>query len=97
VCPSGHRNEVLDCTVIVLFLAQAMGYHTTPASTWQKWRDALAPDLFSAPAPSQARPEAPQAPAHPRRVQPAAHVAHPPADLSTSVADDELFAPIPMH
>lgn len=51
VCPSGHRNEVLDCTVIVLFLAQAMGYHTTPASTWQRWRDALAPDLFSAPAP----------------------------------------------
>lgn len=49
VCPSGHRNEALDCTVIVLFLIQVLGLHSQTAATWQRWEEALLPDLFSVP------------------------------------------------
>ncbi|MBS1188919.1 MAG: Replicative helicase (DnaB) [Rhodocyclaceae bacterium] len=49
VCPSGHRNEVLDCTVIAMFLCQVLGLHTTPDSTWDAWERDLAPNLFSTP------------------------------------------------
>ena len=51
VCPSGMRNEVLDCTVIAMFLIQVLGLHTTPASTWDRWESQLAPDLFADPVP----------------------------------------------
>lgn len=51
VCPAGHRNEALDCTVIVMFLCQVLGLHTQTAATWERWESALLPDLFSAPVP----------------------------------------------
>jgi phage terminase large subunit GpA-like protein len=49
VCPSGHRNEVLDCTVGCLFLIQVLGLHNTPASVWERWEANLTPDLFATP------------------------------------------------
>ncbi len=49
VCPSGHRNEVLDCTVGCLFLIQVLGLHNTPASVWERWEAHLTPDLFATP------------------------------------------------
>lgn len=49
VCPNGHRNEVLDCTVIVMLLEQILGYHNTPDATWAMWEKALEPDLFAQP------------------------------------------------
>jgi len=53
ICPAGHRNEALDCTVIVLFLSQVLGLHTQTAATWERWESALLPDLFSSPATGQ--------------------------------------------
>lgn len=52
ICPSGHRNEALDCTVIAMFLCQVLGLHNTPASTWDTWEQALEPNLFTPPAAS---------------------------------------------
>lgn len=49
VCPSGIRNEVLDCTVIAMFLVEVLGLHNTPASVWDRWEAQLAPDLFAEP------------------------------------------------
>lgn len=49
VCPSGIRNEVLDCTGIVMFLIQVLGLHNTPSSVWERWEANLAPDLFAEP------------------------------------------------
>ena len=46
ICPAGHRNEVLDCTVIVMLLEQIYGLHNTPASTWAMWERRLEPDLL---------------------------------------------------
>lgn len=50
VCPSGHRNEVLDCTVISIFLCQVLGLHNTPQTTWEMWEKQLSADLFTPPA-----------------------------------------------
>ncbi len=59
VCPSGVRNEVLDCTVIAMFLAQVLGLHNTPPSTWALWEARLEPDLFAdAPDKTPAQPDA---------------------------------------
>ena len=49
VCPSGHRNEVLDCTVIVMLLEQILGLHNAPASAWAHWEKQLEPDLLVEP------------------------------------------------
>lgn len=49
VCPNGHRNEVLDCTVIVMLLEQILGLHNTPESTWRMWEKQLEPDLLVQP------------------------------------------------
>lgn len=95
VCPSGVRNEVLDCTVIVMLLEQILGLHNTPASTWRAWEEALKPDLFSPPPVVQTSaplvtvaeapaPISPSLPATPARSVKANSVSE----------DDELFAPI---
>lgn len=64
VCPSGHRNEVLDCTVIVLFLMQLLGLHNQTEATWAMWERALERDLFTdSPQPIQSeeiKPEPPE-------------------------------------
>ena len=49
VCPNGHRNEVLDCTVIVMLLEQILGLHNAPESTWRMWELQLEPDLLVEP------------------------------------------------
>lgn len=49
VCPNGHRNEVLDCTVGALFLSQVLGLHNQTDATWDMWEARLAPDLFAEP------------------------------------------------
>jgi phage terminase large subunit GpA-like protein len=93
VCPSGIRNEVLDCTVITMLLEQILGLHNTPASTWAMWEKALEPNLFTQPPllpPSPADDEAPAL----TPVQTSAPAPTLPAVESTD--DDSLFAPIPM-
>lgn len=106
VCPSGHRNEVLDCTVGVLFLIQAMGYHTTPASTWKKWRDELAPNLFTPPPLVLPPPAIETGMEHGEReaeaavsaITPAAPVQTRALPLSPPAEPEEdLFAPIALH
>lgn len=54
VCPSGHRNEALDCTVMVIFLCQVLNLDSQTQATWERWEQALVPDLFSQPQSSNA-------------------------------------------
>jgi terminase, large subunit len=83
VLPSGRRNEVLDCTVYVLFLIQALNLHAQTAATWRRWEEALVPDLFSTPVDAEPAEAAipvvvdvvqptPRPPKAPRRPPPAA-------------------------
>lgn len=66
VCPSGHRNEVLDCTVIVLLGCEILGLHNQTDATWDMWEKRLEPDLFSNPIQLPAAPAQPLAtPAEP--------------------------------
>jgi len=51
VLPPGRRNEVLDCTVYALFIAQALDLHRYTASMWARLETAVQPptrDLFAA-------------------------------------------------
>lgn len=50
MCPSGVRNEALDCVVICLFLERALGLDSQTDATWSRWESSLVPDLFSQPA-----------------------------------------------
>jgi phage terminase large subunit GpA-like protein len=82
VCPSGHRNEVLDCTVIVLFLIQVLGLHSQTAASWALWEKPLVErDLF-ADLPPVASDELP-----------AASVTAPPSRRSTPSAPPTRSAP----
>ena len=85
VCPSGARNEVTDCTVIAMFLVQALGLHTTPASTWERWEAQLAPDLFVKAVPVEPAP-APQ---------PLIDYATPPAEKALTFTPALAVAPRP--
>ena len=90
------RNEVLD----LFCLNIAAGYRNDVLGSRLRERELerlqaqLEPemDLFSAPAPA-----AVQTPAPLTSARPATAIALHAADLSSSNADDDLFAPIPMH
>lgn len=92
VCPNGHRNEVLDCTVIAMFLCEVLGLHNTPDSTWSLWERALEPDLLTPPV---LLPAVVQTSAQTRT-----NLAEPPTRPAPTpepeAADDNLFAPIPI-
>jgi phage terminase large subunit GpA-like protein len=45
-CPSGRRNEVLDCTVGCMFLADATGISNWTDRQWERVEASLLPDLF---------------------------------------------------
>lgn len=90
VCPGGHRNEVLDCTVIVMFLSQVLGLHTTPETTWDMWEKQLTEDLFTQPVHTPAPAAAPAN-------QPVAVNPQKPPKISPQKTEEDLFAPIPMH
>jgi len=89
VCPGGHRNEVLDCTVIAMFLCQVLGLHTTPESTWAMWEKQLEEDLFSQPVhtPALAAPAAQPPAVNPQKTP----------KTEKPKTEEDLFAPIPMH
>lgn len=45
--PAGRRNEVLDCTVYVLFCIQALELHKWSDRNWAQLERSLEPDLFA--------------------------------------------------
>lgn len=50
VCPSGRRNEDLDCTVYAVFLTHALGLHAYTEKMWDKLQEAVQPrtrDIFA--------------------------------------------------
>lgn len=75
VCPTGKRNEVLDCTVGCMFLEEVLGCPGWPERQWQRLEASLAPDLFdSGEAPPAAAPDlvqTPKPPVHTRAPLPA--------------------------
>ena len=64
-CPSGRRNEPLDCTVYCLFLAELDDLPRWSERQWARVMNAMEPDLFdpAQPPADQAAPAAPEAPA----------------------------------
>jgi phage terminase large subunit GpA-like protein len=52
VCPTGRRNEVLDCTVGCMFLEEVVGCTGWTERQWQRLEATLAPDLFDAAEPA---------------------------------------------
>jgi terminase, large subunit len=67
-CPSGHRNEPLDCTVGCLFLAELDDLPRWTDRQWLRAEQALQPDLFDTPPPP---PDAPETPAPTEQAAPA--------------------------
>lgn len=69
--PPGRRNEMLDCAVGCLFLAEAAGMSTWTDRVWARLEGALHPDLFDSdkteapPAPAEPAPKLQAAPAPP--------------------------------
>ena len=57
-CPAGKRNEVLDCTVGNMFLAEVLDLPRWTDRQWLRAENALAPDLFDLP-PAPPEPPAP--------------------------------------
>mgnify|MGYP000855968168 CR=1 FL=1 len=53
-CPSGRRNEPLDCTVYCLFLAELDDLPRWTDRQWSRAEQALQPDLFDLPLPPAA-------------------------------------------
>lgn len=47
-CPAGRRNEVLDCTVGCMFLADVTGVTRFTERQWERLEANLLPDLFDA-------------------------------------------------
>lgn len=84
-CPSGRRNEPLDCTVYCLFLAELDDLPRWTSAQWTRALQALEPDLFSMPAvPADAEPA--QQPA----AQPAAGPKRPlPPRAAAPIGSDE--------
>lgn len=80
-CPTGRRNEVLDCTVGCMFLAEVLDIPRWADRQWQRVELALMPDLFEAAAEQDraAEPAAlavPQPAAKPRPLPRPAAVVH---------------------
>ncbi len=62
-CPSGRRNEPLDCTVYCLFLAELDDLPRWSELKWARVMDAMEPDLFDAAQPVAADAASDAAPA----------------------------------
>lgn len=84
------RNEVLDCRNYALHAAMAHSIHKWPESKWLQLEQAVQPpqDLFST-SPAQ-EPGAQSSP-------PAAPAQLAVAQLATSAADEDIFAPISLQ
>jgi phage terminase large subunit GpA-like protein len=93
VCPSGIRNEVLDCTVICMLLEQILGLHNTPENTWRMWLKALEPDLFAPPMVLNVEVDRAETEKTTHVVQTSAP-SEAPEKTEENHDDDDLFAPI---
>lgn len=55
-CPTGKRNEALDCAVGALFLYEMLELASYSEAMWSRLEQALLPDLFSMPATDDGQP-----------------------------------------
>lgn len=76
--PAGKRNEVLDCTVGCMFLAEVLDLPRWTDRQWQRAESVLHPDLFDVPAVSADGSEPADAPTQPATDQPPAEPARKP-------------------
>lgn len=91
-CPSGRRNEPLDCTVYCLFLAELDDLPRWTDRQWERALAALEPDLFDMPpaAPAPASQAAPTAPDNEAPVQKRPKPARVPATLGSDEWNSRL-------